>query len=237
MPGIGKTTICEKIYNLAVKRGKTVSGFLTKEKRENNKRVGFQLVCLNSGDSTLMAHIDKNKITGTIGNVGKYFVDVSAVEKFILKFAGEIDSDLVVIDEIGKMELLSSKVCSVFDELIFDSNHTVISTIPEKSNHKFITKIRDNFSSNISKITHNNRDKDWDDIILKKIFVEKPDNSLEIKKLKNRAQNIKKNITKINKLKEQDKAKLNNDQLNKISRLAEFQAELEHLNLEINKLQ
>jgi len=100
-PGTGKTTVIRQaLAGTEINAG----GFYTEEIRSSGTRQGFRIVTLNGQDAVL-AHVDNP----SRHRVSKYGVDitnldnvgVAAVERAI----GE--SDLVVIDEIGKMELFS----------------------------------------------------------------------------------------------------------------------------------
>jgi len=53
-PGVGKTTLCMKVYN-ALKDEMVVKGFITREVREKGVRVGFKLVDLASGEESWLA--------------------------------------------------------------------------------------------------------------------------------------------------------------------------------------
>lgn len=121
-PGTGKTTIIKKA--LAGLEGKG-GGFYTQEIRSKGKREGFEIVTLE-GNRAILAHINIHSPY----RVSKYGVDidnldqagVSAIRQAIQKY------DIVVIDEIGKMELFSP----AFREAVLDaleSGKKVLGTI------------------------------------------------------------------------------------------------------------
>lgn len=99
-PGSGKTTLLRR----AVARlDRPAGGFYTQEIRAAGVRQGFEIVTLDGRRGTL-AHVD---IRGR-PRVGKYGVDLAALERLAVTsireaFAREA---LVVIDEIGPMEIL-----------------------------------------------------------------------------------------------------------------------------------
>ena len=101
-PGVGKTTIIKAaIKPLDDQAG----GFYTEEILGPGGRKGFKLITLD-GQWGVMAHIDFKSNS----NVGRYGVEVHVVDRL---GAGSILSaietkPIVVIDEIGKMELFSS---------------------------------------------------------------------------------------------------------------------------------
>lgn len=49
MPGVGKTTLCKKVYEVLKHKGVRVQGFYTEEVRNSQKgsRVGFDIVTLD----------------------------------------------------------------------------------------------------------------------------------------------------------------------------------------------
>ncbi len=101
-PGCGKTTLIKRLVNeLQVRAG----GFYTEEMRERGARVGFKLVTLE-GAEAVFAHVDFK----TPERVGKYRLDLSAVEKIGVEAVREAARRkwLVVIDEIGPMEIRSA---------------------------------------------------------------------------------------------------------------------------------
>lgn len=99
-PGVGKTTVVLRV--LEGFQGKA-GGFITQEVREGGARVGFKVKDLG-GREAMMAHRD---FPGP--KVGRYGVSLETFESIALpalKKALE-EADLVVIDEVGKMELFS----------------------------------------------------------------------------------------------------------------------------------
>jgi len=95
LPGSGKTTLIEK---LLAESEVTACGFVTREIREDGRRVGFTILGLSGRQETL-AHVSIE--SGY--KVGKYRVDVAALERTIESEFSNDRSQLVVIDEIGKM--------------------------------------------------------------------------------------------------------------------------------------
>ena len=103
IPGVGKTTVIEKILSeISLKAG----GFYTQELRRGKMRMGFRIVTTD-GEEGVLAHRDfKSK-----WRVGKYGVHIEEMERVgvaSLDLALH-ERDLIVIDEIGKMELYSKQ--------------------------------------------------------------------------------------------------------------------------------
>ncbi len=100
-PGTGKTTLLREI--VAAFRGQA-GGFYTQEIRIRGIREGFLLTTL-AGEQATLAHIN---LSGK-PRVGKYGVDLASLERVgVVALRKAIaEDDVVVVDEIGKMELFS----------------------------------------------------------------------------------------------------------------------------------
>ena len=120
MPGCGKSRLIKEF--LKFYSGK-VSGILTEEIREKGKRVGFKIKDIATGKERILAHV--NILTGP--QVSKYHVDVDALEEVAIPALSR-EADLYIIDEIGKMELLSEKFEEKVKELLI-SNKDVLATL------------------------------------------------------------------------------------------------------------
>ena len=104
-PGSGKTTVATRLADLLAERGVEVRGFVTLELRERGTRVGFVVETIDGKRATL-AHVD---LAGP-PRVGKYGVDLDAFESVALRaLAKPPRRAVVLIDELGKMELASER--------------------------------------------------------------------------------------------------------------------------------
>ncbi len=101
LPGVGKTTLIQKC--IATLPGRC-GGFYTREIRSKGRRLGFEIVAMNGHRAPLAR-------AGAAGlpRVGKYGVYVENVDRVAVPAIERavVDADYVLIDEIGKMELLS----------------------------------------------------------------------------------------------------------------------------------
>ncbi len=149
MPGTGKTSI---IRQALAQCNCNAGGFYTMEVRNVGVREGFQIVTLD-GKQEMLAHI-------TIDSpfrVGKYGVDVNVLDTTgVDAIRNAIEkNDLIVIDEIGKMELFSSKfIQAVADAL--NSNKKVLGTITLKP-HPLADSIKQNRSIRVAELTRYNQ--------------------------------------------------------------------------------
>ncbi|ADC65462.1 protein of unknown function DUF265 [Ferroglobus placidus DSM 10642] len=152
-PGIGKTTACLKIFE-KLKDEMKISGFVTKEVREKGRRIGFKLVNLESGEESWLAKVGEGKV-----KVGKYAVFVENLEKFLDEIS--LDSDLIIIDEVGPMELKSEKFVKFVENLLRKDN--VIFTIHYKACHRILDEIRRRFK--VITLTEENRNKAVEEVV------------------------------------------------------------------------
>jgi len=102
-PGIGKTTLIKAVIAQLDDRA---GGFYTEEIVGPGGRKGFRLITLD-GHTAVIAHVDFKSRS----QVGRYGVKVDVIDHL---GAGAIRSavghdPIVIIDEIGKMELFSSQ--------------------------------------------------------------------------------------------------------------------------------
>ena len=121
-PGVGKTTLIEKfVQSLPLLAG----GFVTREIREGGRRVGFEIQAL-SGEKGIMAHVGFPYSL----RVGRYGVDISCLERIgVVALERAVHSSpLVVVDEIGKMELMSVEFRKMLLKVL-DSPKMVLATI------------------------------------------------------------------------------------------------------------
>jgi nucleoside-triphosphatase len=148
-PGIGKTSVVEAV---ARDFRHVAAGFTTAEIREHGVRKGFRVTTLD-GNSAVLAHVD---LSGRV-RVGKYGVDVAAFERLALPALqdGILRRGMVVIDEIGKMELASKLFCDLVQEAL-DSPVIVLATIMEP-HHPFADQTKRRADVVIFELTVENR--------------------------------------------------------------------------------
>jgi nucleoside-triphosphatase len=123
-PGSGKSTVAVRLAELLEQRGTPVAGFVTRELRERGRRVGFEVETLG-GRRAILAHTD---LPGP-PRVGKYGVDLEAFERVGLPpLERPPKAGVVLIDELGKMELASEPFRKAVSRL-FDTAVDVVATV------------------------------------------------------------------------------------------------------------
>jgi nucleoside-triphosphatase len=109
-PQGGKTTVIQKV---AARWPGRAAGFYTREVRERGRRLGFEIVTLN-GEAALLSHVD---FPGPY-RVGKYGVNLENFHRVALPaLEYRPGIDLIVVDEVGKMECLSARFAAALESL------------------------------------------------------------------------------------------------------------------------
>jgi nucleoside-triphosphatase len=153
-PGSGKTTLARRIVAGLRERDIPVTGFTTEEIREAGTRVGFAIETVE-GERGTLAHVD---FAGP-PRVGKYGVDLDELERLALpalQASEASDEQLVVIDELGKMELASERFRAAVDELLA-SRANVVATV-HVFRHPFTDALKARADVERLQVTSANRD-------------------------------------------------------------------------------
>ena len=125
-PRCGKSTLIQKILDQI--SDKKVSGIITPEIRIDGERQGFTIIDLASRQEEVLASLNFERGPG----VSRYNVNVQGIDLVIDKFLESYkDSDYIVIDEIGMMELYSQKFRDMI-RAVLDSGKTVLATLSKK---------------------------------------------------------------------------------------------------------
>ena len=148
-PGCGKSTLIEKI----IKRSRSSkTGFFTREIREKGQRVGFSIRTLD-GKHGVLAHKEINSPF----TVGQYGVNVDDIDRIAVPSIITVKEDqMIVIDEIGKMECFSV----LFKETlvrVLESKNPILGSIALKGD-PFIAEIKKRKDVHLIRITEKNRE-------------------------------------------------------------------------------
>jgi len=149
-PGIGKTTLIQKVIS-SLKEVK-MQGFFTREIRERGIRKGFKIITLD-GKEGLLAHVDfKSKY-----QVSKYKVNIKDIERLIIpSLIPEKSSQLILFDEVGRMELYCPQFKSILARSL-DSSKPVFGTIQLKA-ETFVDAVKLRKDVKLIEVDLNNRD-------------------------------------------------------------------------------
>ena len=157
-PSSGKTTVIKK---LLPKLPVPANGFYTEEERQHAKRVGFLMRTLDGkrgylGHERIVSHF----------HIRRYGVSVENIENIAVPSMMPVEGQIIVMDEIGKMECFSQafKLAAV---KTLDSPNIVVGTIT-LGGTDFIHQIKQRTDIDLIEVTEENRNT-LTDIILEKL--------------------------------------------------------------------
>ena len=161
-PGTGKTALIKEILSRAILNQvqDKAGGFYTEEIQIGGVRQGFRIITLG-GDEAILAHVS----ISSRYQVSKYKVDIESLDKVAVSALRQAlkESDLIVIDEIGKMELLSPQFKEVVSQVV-DSGKKVLGTIM-LAPHPFANEIKSHPRVRTLTVTRENHNKVLEDIL------------------------------------------------------------------------
>jgi len=162
-PGTGKTTVIKKFIRMCPL---SAGGFFTGEIRERGVRAGFSIEAAGTWDRedrdnseqknrAVMAHVNSRSPY----RVGRYGVNISAIEEVGVSALrqGMERAKIIIIDEIGRMELHSSLFQKEVINVL-DSRLPVLGVIQIKRN-PFLDAIRKRDDVTVIQVTADNREK------------------------------------------------------------------------------
>ncbi|MGD0072478.1 MAG: NTPase [Candidatus Bathyarchaeia archaeon] len=155
-PSVGKTTVLIKTVNALKAKGISVGGMISREVREGNVRIGFEIIDLTNSKHGWLAHV--NQRTGP--QVGKYHVNMEDLEKIGATAIAEAveKCDAVAVDEIGPMELFSQKFKQAVKQAL-ESKKLVLAVVHAKAREPLINEAKQRDDAETFTVTLANRDK------------------------------------------------------------------------------
>ncbi len=156
LPGVGKTTLIRHLYSHYKEKGLRISGITTDEVREGDRRIGFKITDLSSGEEGWLARVGESEGP----RIGKYFVvseDLERIGVGALREAITGNSDLILIDEIGPMEMTNKSFRECITNLL-SQNRIIVATVKFGSHYPEIAKTSS--SSEILRIELSTHDRD-----------------------------------------------------------------------------
>ena len=151
-PGAGKTTALRRAAELLRAHEVRIAGFLTEELRAGRRRVGFSVAALATGERGTLAHVGISSST----RVGRYGVDLQEFVRIALPEL-EMEADVMLLDELGKMELASSAFRAAV-QVLFDGQTPVVATVHTFRN-PFTDRLKSRRDVELVRLTHENRDR------------------------------------------------------------------------------
>jgi nucleoside-triphosphatase len=150
VPGVGKTTVIRRVASALSSR--RLAGFYTEEIRDGGVRRGFRLRGFD-GSEHVIAHVEFSSPQ----RVGKYGVDVAVLDEVIERVLSPlVEAELVLVDEIGKMECLSRRFVSRMHELLA-GEIPLVATVGRKG-EGFIAEVKQRSGCPLWEVTQGNRE-------------------------------------------------------------------------------
>ncbi|XP_013413792.1 cancer-related nucleoside-triphosphatase [Lingula anatina] len=161
-PGVGKTTLVRKVCDSLKQSGVALQGFYTEEVRAEGRRIGFDVITLHG----IRAPLSRVKADQPGGKrelrVGQYVVDIASFEQTALTALRLKDTGqcVMVIDEIGKMEMFSQPFIQLVRSLFSNPQVTVFATIPIAKGKPIhlVEELRKRHDAKLFEVSKSNRD-------------------------------------------------------------------------------
>lgn len=154
-PGSGKTTAVRRVCEILASRGMKPGGMISGEIREGGVRVGFKLEDLMTHETGTLAHINQRE-GPRVGKYGVNLADIQRVGGTAIRRSIK-EADVIVVDEIGPMELNSMPFILAVEMALGSPKHFV-GTIHKRASHYLVGAIKSNPAYKILEITRENRE-------------------------------------------------------------------------------
>ena len=138
--GTGKTKVINTLHYRLLSDNISTGGILTRDIKNHGKRTGIEIHNILTDVNCEIANV--NKKTGP--RLQKFRINLKNIDKFIIDELKQssTESDLIIIDMIGPMELFSSEFCDLIMTLL-NNNKKILCAIQTKYNHPIIKEIKE----------------------------------------------------------------------------------------------
>jgi nucleoside-triphosphatase len=154
-PGVGKTSVLLRAVEELRNRGYKVGGMISREVREGGVRVGFEIMDFSTGQRGWLAHV--NQPSGP--KISKYRVNLTDLDA--VGVSSILDAirnmDIIIVDEIGPMELFSSAFRDAVVRAV-ESSKPVLGTIHFRLRDPLVNGVKKREDAEIFEVTHENRE-------------------------------------------------------------------------------
>ncbi len=155
IPEVGKSTVVRKIAERMERSGSKVGGMTSGDLRCGSGRIGFEIRDLLTGKAGVLAHV--NQATGP--RIGKYRVNSQDLDKIGAEaiLSAIKHADLVVIDEVGPMELTSARFKKAVQATLV-CGKPALGTVHRNAQDPLVKAIKSGPGIEVIEVTHQNRD-------------------------------------------------------------------------------
>ncbi|GAB4305020.1 MAG: NTPase [Candidatus Bipolaricaulota bacterium] len=150
-PGSGKSTLVRRVVERAPL---FAGGMVTAEIRKCGRRVGFSVCDLSTGAEGILAHL--HLAAGP--SFGRYRLNLRDLDEIGVRAIERAieDAQLVVVDEVGPMELRSPRFVRAVERALQEAQHLLL-TVHRASNHPLAYTIRHGVD-HLFRLTHAGRE-------------------------------------------------------------------------------
>ena len=155
VPGVGKSTVVRKVAEMIQQSGVKVGGMTSGDLRSGAARVGFEIRDLLAGETGVLAHV--NQPTGP--GIGRYRVRSEDLDRIGAEaiLSAIKDADLIVVDEVGPMELISRRFKDAVQAAL-TSGKPLLGTVHRNAQDPLVRVIKSSPSIEVVEVTLENRD-------------------------------------------------------------------------------
>jgi nucleoside-triphosphatase THEP1 len=161
-PKIGKSTI---IQNIVESFGDILGGFYTREIKQDSIRVGFEIITLR-GEKVELARKTTQVVFKNEQSFGDYKVNLDAITWVAIPSLKEavLRRQIIILDEIGPMEMLSESFQTMVLEILENSDLFVLGTVVQR-NYEFSDSIKSHYRVILKTVTVQNRERLYPEIL------------------------------------------------------------------------
>jgi nucleoside-triphosphatase len=154
IPSVGKSTVVRKVVERIQRDGVKVGGMTSADLRSGSVRVGFEIRNLMTGEAGVLASI--SQATGP--RIGKYHVKTDDLDRIGTEaiISAIRHADLVVIDEVGPMELTSRRFKDAVQAALA-CGKPLLGTIHRSTQDPLVNSIRRDREVEVIEVTNENR--------------------------------------------------------------------------------
>ena len=155
-PRVGKSTVIKEVINRLKAESIGVGGMLTADIREGGRRIGFSLEDINTGVRGILAHVHQRGTKVKVGKYGVNLIDLDSIGANSIKNAlAQPDPIIIIVDEIGPMELKSKRFIEAVEEAI-ECGKSMLVSVHQRSEHELVRRVKKEFE--MFEVTGDNRD-------------------------------------------------------------------------------
>ena len=138
-PGVGKSTAVSKVILRLKSAGVIVGGCSTSERRSGGSRVGFDVRDLTTGRTGELSSTS-SKVGPRVGRYRVNLTDLAKIGAGGLE-AASLSSEVIVIDEVGPMELVSPEFRRAV-RMCIDSGKPILAVVHERLDDDLLNELR-----------------------------------------------------------------------------------------------